>query len=253
MRITALMPSPPEMARRLIGLVDLTTLNESDDDATVRELARWSHTAAGRVAAFCTWTRLVPAARQALGEPAIKLAAVANFPEGAADAAAAAQETAEAIAAGADEVDLVFPYRALLGGRPESGLELVAACRRVCGERTLLKVILETGQLSRTQIRQAADIAVEGGAQFLKTSTGKTQPGATPEAAAVLLDAIAAAARRGRTVGLKVSGGIRSLAQAVEYLDLYERRFGEGSAQSTSFRIGASALLKELVSQAGPG
>jgi deoxyribose-phosphate aldolase len=115
-----------------------------------------------------------------------------------------------------------------------------------------LKVILETGQLLEDEnIRQAADIAIDGGAQFLKTSTGKTHPAATPEAAGVLLDVIAAAGRRGLPIGLKVSGGIRTIEDALVYLTLYERKFGPGSPSACNFRIGASGLFKELMAAAG--
>jgi deoxyribose-phosphate aldolase len=115
-----------------------------------------------------------------------------------------------------------------------------------------LKVILETGQLLEAEnIRQAAEIAIDGGAQFLKTSTGKTQPAATPEAAGVLLDVIAAAGRRGPSIGFKASGGIRTLEDAMVYLTLYEQKFGPESAGSNNFRIGASGLFKELMAAAG--
>jgi deoxyribose-phosphate aldolase len=176
------------------------------------------------------------------------VAAVANVPAGAPESASAAAETAAAIAAGAGEIDVVFPYREFLAGNSAGALELVRACRAACGARALLKVILETGQLgSADQIHRAAEMAIEGGADFLKTSTGKTEPGATLEAAAFMLDAIVDAASRGQRIGFKVSGGIRTLAQARAYLELYESRFGSGSARPSNFRIGASALMHELL------
>jgi len=240
--------SQAPLARRLLSLIDLTSLNESDDEAAIVRLAALASTDAGRVAAVCTWRRLVPVACRELHGRGIAVAAVANFPAGGADIETAAAETAAAISAGAAEVDVVFPYSEFLAGRPQVGLELVRACRRACAERALLKVILETGQLETADnIRRAADIAIDGGAHFLKTSTGKTATGATPKAAAVLLEAIAAAASRGQRVGLKVSGGIRTLSQARSYLDLYEARLGAGSAGTSSFRIGASALMQELL------
>ena len=238
------------LARRLLSLVDLTSLNESDDEAAIVKLARLAHTGAGRVAALCTWRRLVPVARASLRGSGIPVAAVANFPAGAADIEAAAADTAAAIAAGADEVDVVFPYREFLAGHPDTGLQLVRACRAACGDRVLLKVILETGQLGTPErIRRAGAIAIEGGAHFLKTSTGKTEPGATIEGATAQLAAIGDAASRGLQVGFKVSGGIRSLEQARIYLQLYEDRFGAGSARPENFRIGASALVNELLAQ----
>ena len=147
---------------------------------------------------------------------------------------------------------MVFPYRALLAGDPGVGLALVRGCREACGERALLKVILETGQLLGAEnIRHAAEVAIEGGAQFLKTSTVKTQPAATPEAAAVLLEVIAAANRRGQSIGFKASGGIRTIDEAWSYLALYEQTFGFGSASASNFRIGASGLFKELLAAVG--
>ncbi len=238
---------PRGIAARLLGLVDLTSLNDNDSAESIGALAALAMTPAGRVAAFCTWPRFVPAALMALGTSGVPVAAVANFPAGAADAAVAAAETADAIAAGAQEIDVVFPYRALLAGDHASGLALVRACRKACGPGVLLKVILETGQLQPGQIEAAAALAIEGGADFLKTSTGKTQPGATPEAARILIEVIAAARRDGRAVGLKVSGGVGTLAQAQSYLELYEHAFGAGSASARTLRIGTSGLIKPLL------
>ena len=238
------------LARRLLSLVDLTSLNASDDEASTVKLSRLACTEAGQVAALCTWGRLIAVARESLRGSGIAVAAVANFPAGAADVDAAVADTAAAIAAGADEVDVVFPYRAFLAGDEHIGLQLVRACRAACGERVLLKVILETGQLALPErIQRAAAIAIEGGAHFLKTSTGKTEPGATVEGATALLAAIVEARSRGVQIGFKVSGGIRNIGQAHTYLRLYENRFGADSAQPGNFRIGASALVNELLSQ----
>jgi deoxyribose-phosphate aldolase len=251
MMTTAAGGSRASLARRLITLTDLTSLNESDDDSSTRALARLGLSGPVKPAALCLWARCIPAAKSALRDTGIPVCAVANFPGGAAGAAAAAAETSAAVEAGAAEVDVVFPYRALLEGDSRAGLELVRACREACGGRALLKVILETGQLSSDDaIRRAAEIAVDGGAQFLKTSTGKTQPGATPEAAGVMMQVIAAAARRGIAVGFKASGGIRSIGDADGYLQLFDGRFGAGSATAANFRIGASALFKDLLAAA---
>jgi len=259
------MPEPPlgappidaalaPVARRLISFVDLTTLNELDDESTIVKLASLASSGAGRVAALCTWRRLVPAACATLRGSGIPVAAVANFPTGAADSAAAAAEAAAAIEAGAREIDVVFPYRAFLAGDSEAALALVRACHAACAGRALLKVILETGQLGTAdRIHRAAQIAIEGGADFLKTSTGKTEPGATLEGAAHQLAAIVEAAQRGVKVGFKVSGGIRTLPQARAFLALYENRFGAGSALPSNFRIGASSLMHELIAHAQPG
>jgi deoxyribose-phosphate aldolase len=239
------------LAQRLMSLTDLTSLNESDDAASVRALSLLAAHAPVKPAAVCIWARGIPAALDVLRGTGIPVCAVANFPSGAADVESAVAEVAAAVAAGAAEADVVFPYRALLTGDARAGLGLVLGCREACGDRALLKVILETGQLaSPKNIRLAAEIAIEGGAHFLKTSTGKTEPAAMPEAAAILLDVIAAAGRHGRSVGFKASGGIRTIDDASVYLTLYEQRFGLGSASPGNFRIGASALFKELLAAA---
>jgi deoxyribose-phosphate aldolase len=239
-------------ARRLIALTDLTSLGESDDAASVRTLSALARAAPVEPAAVCIFARWIPVAVEALQDTAIRVCAVANFPQGAAAPEAAAAETAAAVAAGAAEVDVVFPYRAMLAGDSGVGLALVRGCREACGERALLKVILETGQLLGAEnIRRAAEVAISGGAQFLKTSTGKTQPGATPEAAAVLLEVIAAARQRGHSIGFKASGGIRMIDDAQRYLTLYEQRFGADSASASGFRIGASGLFNELMAAVG--
>jgi deoxyribose-phosphate aldolase len=239
------------LAQRLISLTDLTSLNESDDAASVHALSHLAASAPVKPAAVCIWARWIPVALDALRGTGIPVCAVANFPGGTAATDVAVAETAAAVAAGAAEVDVVFPYRALLAGDARAGLGLVRGCREACAERALLKVILETGQLvSADNIRLAAEIAIDGGAHFLKTSTGKTQPAATPDAAAVLLDVIEAAGRHGRAIGFKASGGIRTIDDATVYLTLYEQRLGSGSASSGNFRIGASALFKELLAAA---
>ena len=242
------MTNDASLARRLLGLIDLTSLNPTDDAASVSALAAFASTPAGRVAAFCIWPRFIGVARKCLSGTGVPIAVVTNFPSGSSDVAAAAAETAAAVADGADEVDVVFPYHAMLAGDDATGLALVRACRAACGPRVLLKVILETGQLGSVEhIRRAAELAVEGGAHFIKTSTGKTQPGATLQAAEAMIDVIASVKARGMEIGLKPSGGVSSMADAQAYLDLYERRFGVGSATAATFRIGASSLIKPVL------
>jgi deoxyribose-phosphate aldolase len=232
-----------------MALTDLTSLNDSDDAISTRALATMACTARVKPAAVCIWPRFIREALEVLQGTGIPVCAVTNFPAGAADPKLAAAETRTAVVAGAGEVDVVFPYRALLAGDSHAGLELVRACREACQDRVLLKVILETGQLDVTDMRRAAQIAIEGGADFLKTSTGKTQPAATPQAANILIEAIVAAAPR--RVGFKASGGIRTLDEGLLYLALYEQALGTGSATPANFRIGASSLFKELMTLAG--
>jgi deoxyribose-phosphate aldolase len=229
-------------------MTDLTSLNDTDDVQSIQKLLEWASTDAGKVAAVCVFSRFIPVVRPALDGTGIALAVVANFPDGAPDAQAAAAETQKAIGEGANEIDVVFPYRALKAGDAKSGSALVRACRAACGDRALLKVILETGQLKTEKyIRRAAEIASDEGAHFLKTSTGKTQPGATPQDVGVLLDVIALYEKRGINIGLKVSGGVRTVEQAREYLQLYEAALGVGTANAKNFRLGASSLVKDIL------
>jgi deoxyribose-phosphate aldolase len=229
-------------ARRVIPVLDLTNLQEGCDEAAARALCEKARTRFGPVAAVCLWPRFVPLAKVALAGADIRVATVANFPAGAADAAAAAREVGEAVAAGADEIDVVFPFDA-----PERGAELVRACRAAAG-RKLLKVILETGRLgSAAAIRAAAAVAIEAGAHFVKTSTGKREPGATPEAARAICEAILAARAERRWAGLKVAGGVRTLADADTYFAIAEGMLGPEFIGPGTFRIGASKLLDDCL------
>jgi deoxyribose-phosphate aldolase len=197
------------------------------------------------VAAVCVWPRWAALARARL-PPAVAVAAVANFPAGGTDPAAALRETAQIVDAGAQELDLVLPWRALLAGDDAAASRLLAAVRRAApGLR--LKVILETGALpDEAAMQHAARVALAEGADFLKTSTGKTPTGATPQAARVLLQAIAADPQACRRVGFKASGGVRTVADAAVYLALVRRHLGADAAGPARFRIGASALLDDI-------
>lgn len=250
-------------ARRAIGLLDLTTLEADDTEERVASLCRRALTPLGPVAAVCVWPRFVPAAAAALraaaedhapgGRP-VRVATVVNFPAGDADPAAVAAETTAAIAAGADEVDVVFPYVPFLDGGRAGPRAVLDACRQACGDAVPMKVILETGRFPDAGLLdRAAREAIAAGAAFLKTSTGKLQPAATPEAAAVLAGAIHAsgAAAGPKSVGLKVSGGVRDAAAAARYLQVAEHILGPGWAHPDTFRFGASALLEALLTAAG--
>lgn len=238
----------PDIARRAVSLVDLTSLGEADTAADVERLCARAVTPAGPVAAVCVWPRFVPAARAALEGAPVRVATVVNFPTGEGDAAAVSEETRAAITHGADEVDVVLPYRAFIDGGRTHPLNVLRACREACGRRTM-KVILETGAFGDPDlIAWAARDAIAAGADFLKTSTGKIADGATPEAAALLLSAVH---ESGRPVGVKVSGGVRDAASAAVYLDLADAIMGGGWALPATFRFGASALLESLLTAAG--
>ena len=234
-------------ARRLLSLVDLTSLSGVETVPTIEALCAKAGTAHGRVAAVCVFSRFLPHARAALarlGLTGVRLATVANFPAGALDAAAVSAEIRDCLAGGADEVDVVFPYRAFMAGRAQDARDFVLACRAACAG-ACLKIILESGELANPAlIRAASHVAIECGADFLKTSTGKTAVHATPEAARTMLEVIAA---HGGRVGFKASGGLKRAADAQVYVDVAETILGPDWISPTTFRLGASGLLDDLL------
>ena len=233
------------VAIRILPTIDLTDLSESATVEGARELCRRATTPHGHVAAVCLWPQFVAAAREALPGREVRIATVVNFPGGGEDTSSVEIETAQALADGADEIDLVMPYRAFLAGRPGFAESQIVRVRRLCDGRTALKVILETGELGTPEkIRTAADMALAAGADFVKTSTGKVAVNATPEAAAILLEAVRDC---GRPAGFKAAGGIRSVAEAVVYLDLADRILGPGWASPATFRFGATSLLDDVL------
>ena len=236
-------------ASRVLGLLDLTSLGEDDTPARSRTLCAAARSARGLPAAVCIYPEHITTAREALAGAAVKVATVVNFPEGADDPQRIARETRRAIAAGADEIDMVLPWRALQAGDAARARAGVDACRSACGPGIALKLILETGALGTPAlIREASELGLDAGVDFLKTSTGKVAVNATPEAAAVMLDAIAA---RGGRCGFKAAGGIRTLADARVYLELAQARLGAEWVDPARFRIGASALFDALLAELG--
>ncbi len=238
-----------QAARQALPLIDLTSLNAADTDADIESLCQQAKTPFGHPAALCVFPQFVVTARRALtahtlsGE--VKIAAVTNFPDGGADIMGAARETREAVASGADEVDVVLPYRTLIDGDEDTCLEFVEMCQAACGGQALLKVILETGELKEPAlIRRASEIAIEGGADFIKTSTGKVAVNATLEATEIMLNAIKDS---GQNVGFKAAGGVRTTEDAAEYLALAADIMGPAWITPKHFRFGASGLLSNLV------
>lgn len=232
-------------ARALIALLDLTRLEDDVDDGPTRALCRRALAAPVRPAAVCVQRRFAAAARETLGETRdVRLATVANFPAGDAEPRLAALECEQAIAIGVDEVDVVFPWRALLMGDEAVGADLVTACRDACGKHTL-KVIVESGMIDdRHRLRRACEIAIHAGADFVKTSTGKAAAGASPDAARILLQTIRDS---DRPVGFKVSGGVRTLSDARGYAGQVADILGPEAVSPERFRIGASGLMDALL------
>ncbi len=225
--------------------LDLTGLNDADDDTAVERLCARAQTHFGTVAALCVWPRFAAQARRRL-PPSIRVAAVANFPAGGTDVDAALHDVRQIVDAGAQEVDVVLPWRALKGGDAAGAAGLLQAVRAACAGLTL-KVILETGELrDAALIGRACALALDAGADFLKTSTGKTPTGATPAAAEVMLRAIVTHPAARDRAGLKVSGGIRRVADALPYIALCRHHLGEAALHPQRLRIGASSLLDDI-------
>jgi deoxyribose-phosphate aldolase len=234
-------------ARQALACLDLTSLNDADTEADIERLCARAVGPHGHVAAVCVWPRLAAKAR-ALLPPQVAVAAVANFPHGGSDIAAAVADVRAIVEAGAQEVDVVLPWR-----EPETAPALLAAVRRACpGLR--LKVILETGELGSPQaIARACRVALDGGADFLKTSTGKVRVNATPEAARALLQAIADDPATRDRVGFKPAGGIRTVADAARYMAQVTEILGPDAVNPQRFRIGASGLLDDINAVLGGG
>ncbi len=237
------------VAKQAISYMDLTTLNDNDTDEIVANLAKQAFTPAGNTAAICIYPRFIPAAKKLLKDSGILIATVTNFPHGNDDVEIAVAETKAAVAYGADEVDVVFPYKALMAGNEEVGFELVKACKEACPEGVLLKVIIESGVLeTEALIRKASELSIKAGADFIKTSTGKVPVNATPEAAKIMLTVIN---ELNPKCGFKAAGGVRSAEDAKIYLDMASNICGDDWLSTASFRFGASSLLNNLLATLG--
>jgi deoxyribose-phosphate aldolase len=233
------------IARRALACLDLTDLTETCSDHAIDALCAKAVDPRGPVAAVCVWPQFVSRAREALRGSPVHIATVVNFPAGGEDVDRVIEDVHEALGDGANEVDLVLPYAAALRGDMDAARAMVEGVRDMVDQGRALKVILETGELKDSGLIAAASrLAIEAGADFIKTSTGKTPVSATPEAAETMLTAIKEA---GRPVGFKPSGGIRTLADAALYLGLADRIMGAGWATPKTFRIGASSVYEALV------
>lgn len=232
----------------LIPLIDLTSLGEADTEADITRLCHNATTDFGPVAAVCVYPKFITLAKQLLTSTSIKIATVANFPSGSDDINTTLNEVSAAIDSGADEIDIVLPYHALLKGDTNTVGTFLQQCRSHTKNHTL-KIILETGCLSETQIKEASRLAIAADVDFIKTSTGKVEVGATTAAAKIMLEQIKAS---GKIVGLKVSGGIRTPQQALEYAELAQTILGQGWVCPEHFRIGASSLLQAVLDDANP-
>ena len=234
-----------EIAELALACLDLTDLGEST--TLEANLALAERAARHGTAAVCVWPRFVRPVAEVLAQSPVRVATVVNFPSGDEPVGKVVAMTEQAIADGADEIDVVLPYRAFLAGDREAAAAVLDAVRDAADDNDV-KVIIESGELVDADvIRDAADLAVAHGAQFVKTSTGKTPVSATPEAAAAILGVLASLGDAVEPVGFKASGGIRTVADARTYIELAEDTMGEGWVSPTTFRFGASGLLDDVL------
>lgn len=241
-----------------IRCTDLTTLEGKDSEGRVRSLCAkavvprpgWSDVPS--VAAVCVYPNLVAVAKAALAGSTVKIASVATaFPSGLVGLDVKLADTAQAIAAGADEIDMVIDRGAFLAGHEDAVYEEIVAIKKLCGDDIHLKAILETGELGSYEMtRRASDLALEAGADFIKSSTGKVGTNATFPTALVMCEALRDFHRRtGERRGLKLAGGIRTTKQALTYLVIVNETLGDAWLRPELFRLGASSLLDDLLMQ----
>jgi deoxyribose-phosphate aldolase len=240
-----------------IRMMDLTTLEGRDTPGKIRALcAKAIHPQPGdasipSVAAVCLYPTLIPEAKDALRGSTVKVASVATaFPSGQTFRDVKIAEVKAAVAAGADEIDMVIDRGAFLSGDYATVFDEVVEIKDACGDAHL-KVILETGELGTfDQVRRASIIAMAAGADFIKTSTGKVQPAATLPVTLVMLEAIRDFEKAtGRSVGMKPAGGIRTAKEAVQYLVVLYETLGPRWMTPERFRFGASTLLNDVLMQ----
>jgi deoxyribose-phosphate aldolase len=243
--------------RLAVSMIDLTTLEGADTPGKVRQLAAKAVCPAPTMpeipscAAVCVYPSLVGVASASLEGTGVKAASVATaFPSGQASLEVKLRDTEEAVAAGADEIDMVISREAFLAGDDHRVMEEIVRVREACGDAHL-KVIIETAELgSYDHIRHASMISMEAGADFVKTSTGKAATGATPGTVLVMLEAIRDYAERsGRVVGMKAAGGVSNSKAALHMLVLVKETLGDEWLTPDRFRIGASSLLNDLLMQ----
>jgi deoxyribose-phosphate aldolase len=240
-----------------LSMIDLTTLEGADSAGKVRQLcgkAKHLHGAMPdlpHVAAVCVYPMLVRIARDEVKGTGIKIAAVATgFPSGQYPLSTKLEETRFAVGEGADEIDMVISRGHLLAGEYSYVFDEIAAVKEACGQAHL-KVILETGELGTLDtVRKASDLAMHAGADFIKTSTGKVQPAATPPVTLVMLEAIRDFYySTGKKIGMKPAGGISTAKTALQYLVMLRETLGQDWLTPDLYRIGASRLANDILMQ----
>ena len=241
------MTNNTQNAMLVVSLMDLTSLNTDDNQASINALVNSIDLKLGIPAAVCVFSEFVDDAKIALANRLlshVKVATVTNFPTGEAPLNEVLNETLIAIERGADEIDLVIPYKALIKGEADTVLEYVSESKKACGSRAKLKVIIESGELKTPAlIAQATELAIQGGADFVKTSTGKVAVNATLEATEIMLNTIK---KSSKSVGFKAAGGVKTTGDANAYLQLTTEIMGHVYLAPETFRFGASSLLNDV-------
>ncbi|WP_093803353.1 deoxyribose-phosphate aldolase [Streptomyces sp. Wb2n-11] len=241
-----------------ISMIDLTTLEGADTPGKVRALCAKganpdpTDRTTPRVAAICVYPDMAATAKDALAGTGIKVASVATaFPAGRAALPVKLADVRDAVAAGADEIDMVIDRGAFLSGHYLKVYEEIVAVKAECGDKARLKVIFETGELSTyDNIRRASWLGMLAGADFIKTSTGKVGVNATPPNTLLMLEAVRDfKAQTGIRIGVKPAGGIRSTKDAIKFLVLVNETVGQDWLSNEWFRFGASSLLNDLLMQ----
>lgn len=241
-----------QLARQAISLFDLMALDINDTESRIVGLCHRVLTPLGPIAGICVNPRFVLLARMTLDRLKnhdVRVVSVVNFPYGSPNVESAVSETRAAVMSGADEIDLVYPFRNLLSGDQQTGKDMVSACREACGPRTTLTVTLEVGDLRDPRIiRDACQGAIFAGAHFIKTSTGKFVGSPTPQAVRIMLETIAEV---GGQVGIKICGGLRTFAEARVFIDMARARFGPQWINAQRVGLVGSSLLDDILLQLG--
>ena len=240
-----------------LSMIDLTTLEGKDSEGKVKQLCykashlHYKHPGLPYVAAICVYPTMVPIAKKELEGTGINVASVATaFPSGMANINAKLDEVKSVVDAGADEVDMVISRGRFLNGDYDYVSDEISQVKDACG-KAHLKVILETGELvTLDNVQLASDIAMEAGADFIKTSTGKVSPAATPPVVLTMLEAIRDfQIKTGKKIGMKPAGGISTAKQAIQYLVMIKETLGDDWLSPNLFRFGASSLANDILMQ----
>ncbi len=245
-----------EELKFLLGIIDLTSLEATDTHQRIRDICQKSYSFSSiddelpNVAAVCFYPPFMATAKESLKQKEIAIASVAGaFPSGQSPLHIKLEEIKYAIEEGAGEIDMVISRGLFFEGKYQEVQDEVEAIKILCGENVHLKVILETGELKTpANIRKASELAILGGGDFIKTSTGKIKPAATLEAFLVMLDTIKEYHEKtGIKIGIKAAGGISTYQEALKYYALVDAILGKEWLTKTYFRIGASRLTDNLV------